>query len=240
MSIISLSPEQFARYKHQIALPGMSDEAQSRLLAGRIALLGMSEAATRAAQYLSEVGLGCIVLIDNELNRLIRVKRQVSAATTASSDTIIETRLWGLDAHHLETMLRDCHVVIDALDDWQYKLTASDTCMSLGKPLIHAGGTGFRFQVFTMVPGKSACLRCVFPEIGIDDVPLVPQVTASLAPVYSMIGALQAMEATKIIARVGVTQGNELWKFDWLSGELETIRGLDRRYDCPDCGRLAK
>jgi len=42
-----------------------------------------------------------------------------------------------------------------------------------------------------------------------------------------------ALEAIKIIAGLGVTQGNELWKMDGLSRELEIVRGLDRQRDCP-------
>ena len=112
--------------------------------------------------------------------------------------------------------------------------------MQVKKPLIHAGGGGFRFQVYTMLPSKSACLRCVLPEIGMDDVPLTTMEFGALEPVAAMIGALQAVEGIKVVAKVGASQGNELWKFDWLSGEFETIRGLDPRSDCPDCGRYAR
>ena len=73
-----------------------------------------------------------------------------------------------------------------------------------------------------------------------DDVPLTPTDTSTLAPVSAMIGALQALETIKIVARLGASQGNELWKFDWLSGEFETVRGLDPRFDCPDCGRNSR
>jgi hypothetical protein len=46
---------------------------------------------------------------------------------------------------------------------------------------------------------------------------------------------MQALESLKILSRLGVSQGNELLKFDGLSGEFEVIRGLDPRRDCPDC-----
>ena len=49
--------------------------------------------------------------------------------------------------------------------------------------------------------------------------------------------AWQSLEAIKYLAKVGIVQGNELFKFDCLSGEFDVIRGLDANLDCPDCGR---
>lgn len=289
----------------------MSEQAQSRLLSGTVAVLGLGSWGRYAAQYLSEVGIGCLVCVDENGESLREIQEFVhkshapgadsrransdtqgtqhvssprsdasginadsgrrmsnrmippvpeksetptsappSADANVSSetdfsprshnsqvDTRVHTQNWQFNSADAEALFRQVDAVIDGLNNWQHKLVASDLCMQLGKPLIHAGGAGFRYQVYTMAPPKSACLRCVFPEVGMDDVPLTPTDANTLSPVAAMVGALQALEAIKIVAKLGATQGNELWKFDWLSGEFETIRGLDPRFDCPDCGR---
>jgi molybdopterin/thiamine biosynthesis adenylyltransferase len=140
------------------------------------------------------------------------------------------------DAHDSEELIRNFDVVVDAMSDWQLKLVASDACMHLSKPLVHVGGEGFRYQLYTMRSGVSACLRCVFPRIGIDDFPKAQNDDALFAPVNGVLGSLQAIEAAKLAARLGASQGNELFKFDFLSGEMEMVTGLDAVSDCPDCG----
>lgn len=151
-------------------------------------------------------------------------------------DTHVEVSPHTFDAHDSEKVIGNFDVVVDGLIDWQLKLVASDACMRLAKPLIHAGGEGFRYQLYTMRPGLSACLRCVFPRIGIDDFPKTQDEDALFPPVQGVLGAMQALEAAKLAANFGASQGNELLKFDFLSGEMEMVTGLDAVADCPDCG----
>ncbi len=141
---------------------------------------------------------------------------------------------------NIEKLVRQSHLIIDVLSDWQRKISLSDICMDCDKVLIHSGITGFRFQIYTMTPGRSACLRCALPLAGIDEIPLQPPKEKTIDSVIELVAAWQSLEAVKCLAAIGVTQGNELFKFDCLSGEFEIIRGLDANPDCPDCGRKIK
>jgi molybdopterin-synthase adenylyltransferase len=138
---------------------------------------------------------------------------------------------------NIEGFVQEAEIVIDTLSDWQQKLTLSDICMDREKVLVHSGITGFRFQIYTMIPGRSACLRCALPLAGIDQVPLGPTGPPAIDAVIELVDAWQSLEAIKYLAKIGIVQGNELFKFDCLSGEFEVIRGLDAKLDCPDCGR---
>jgi molybdopterin/thiamine biosynthesis adenylyltransferase len=138
---------------------------------------------------------------------------------------------------NLEKSVRQANVVIDALTDWQQKIALSDVCMDCEIGLVHCGITGFRFQIYTMIPLRSACLRCALPLAGMDEIPISPNQDETIEPVIELAAAWQSLEAIKYLTRIGVVQGNELFKFDCLSGELEIIRGLDAKPDCPDCGR---
>jgi molybdopterin/thiamine biosynthesis adenylyltransferase len=137
----------------------------------------------------------------------------------------------------IENFVQDAEIVIDTLSDWQKKLTLSDICMDAERVLVHSGITGFRFQIYTMIPGRSACLRCALPVAGIDQVPLTPATTPTIDAVIELVDAWQSLEVIKYLTKIGIVQGNELFKFDCLSGEFEVIRGLDANLDCPDCGR---
>ncbi|HEY9772902.1 MAG TPA: HesA/MoeB/ThiF family protein [Planktothrix sp.] len=236
----ALTKEQFERFRQQLALPGMSAAAQARLLAGHVVIVGIKSWGASVAKYLADVGIGRLTIADESSRNLAELNMSMIEYLKKNPDLRMELKQWDFKPSEAEQLFGPADLIVDGLENWQHKLIASDFCMHMKKPLVHAGGSGFRFQVYTMIPGKSACLRCAFPEVGMDDVPLTDTDTTSLSPIASMIGALEALEAIKVIGKVGASQGNEMWKFDWLSGEFETVRGLNPHYDCPDCGRYLK
>ncbi|PWT94726.1 MAG: hypothetical protein C5B53_12515 [Candidatus Melainabacteria bacterium] len=217
----------------------MTKEAQARLLAGKATILGNSDSGAIAARALAQAGVGTLTLVDASPKALTR-SSQTLAERKSFGDTKVILKALPLSDSRTEELLSHSTVVIDALADWQDKLALSDICMHARVPLIHAGVVGFRFQFFSMLPGRSACLRCALPLSGIDDVPLEPVKPGKVGAVLEMVGAWQAIEALKLIARVGASQGNELFKVDCLSGEFEIVRGLDAQSDCPDCGAKSK
>lgn len=218
-------------------MPGMTEECQERIFKSRVLILGASEIAYVVADYLTKLGTGVIELAGASHYDLQTVAERIELKHGANTETQIIVSKTNFDSHDSEELISRCDVVVDALNDWQLKLVASDTCMRLSLPLVHSGGEGFRYQLYTMRPGQSACLRCVFPRIGIDDFPIAQDESAIFPPVQGTIGALQALEAAKLAGRLGASQGNELMKFDFLSGEMETITGLDPVKDCPDCDK---
>lgn len=213
-------------------MPAMSEECQERLLNSRAVILGASESALVAARFLIESGLGKLEVYSDD--------KESKAFQEGLSDCAVSCFTTPFNAHSAESILENADVAIDGLKDWQGKLLASDICMQMRKNLIHAGSIGFRAHVYTMRPGRSACVRCVLPEVGIDDVSRVDREFGYFPPLAGLIGAFQAIEATKLMAQLGAIQGNELLKYDGLSGEIETIRGLDPVADCPDCGRQVR
>lgn len=166
---------------------------------------------------------------------LLRDLSQAGIGKILLFDTNNSKQPWTLA--NVEKSVQQSTIVIDALSDWQQKLALSDICMDCDTVLVHCGITGFRFQIYAMIPGRSACLRCALPVAGIDEVPLQPAEEEIMEAVIELAAAWQSLEAIKYLAKIGVLQGNELFKFDCLSGELEVIRGLDANPDCPDCGK---
>ncbi len=164
----------------------MTDAAQMKLISSTVLILGIRWTGRLVAQHLAETGVGKIFLIDENPKLLADAANAIQNSSAKSRDSEIISRAWSFEANRAEQIVADADVVIDAVDNWQQKLLASDVCMHLRKPLIHAGGSGFRFQIYTMLPGKSACLRCAFPAAGIDDVPLTPSKEGQLGPVVAM------------------------------------------------------
>ncbi len=207
----------------------MTQDKQERLLASHCLLICGERSAEFAIVHLIQAGIGKITLAEENGSRL------AGLIAKQNDNPDVELILQPLDDLSDET-IKSADVVVETSRDWQYKLRLSDICMHHDIALVHSGVLGPRVQFYTMVPDRSACLRCALPHAGIDDIPLAPVDQTSLRPMSAWLGALMALEAIKLITKLGVTQGNELWKMDGLSGELEIVRGLDPQRGCPDCG----
>jgi molybdopterin/thiamine biosynthesis adenylyltransferase len=216
-------------------VPGMTSAKQSLLLSASCVLLAGEEPIETVLQHLITAGVGRLTILGDSLT-LCRMSDL--CAVFNNPDTTVN--LIPMDGHDPEeSVFNGVNLVIEGSLDWQTKLRVSDLCMRMKIPMIHSGSSGLRFQLFTMVPGKSACLRCALPASGIDDFPITPVARDTFGPVANCAGSLMALEAIKLIAGIGIHQGNVLWKIDGLRGDVESVRGLDPRQDCPDCGRAA-
>jgi adenylyltransferase/sulfurtransferase len=229
------------RFSEQLKLSGFAEYNQRRLGNGRVLICGAGAVAQVVALNMLNVGLGSIKIISTELHRLNNLATVLAPSQSEGDDSLtfelISEYPLG-DGNRPEELLRDCQIVVDGLFGWREKLELSDMCMQYRKPLVHAGGGGLRYQLFSMVPGRSACLRCVLSMVDMEDFTHTRKEEGSLYAMDSLVGSYLALEVVKLVGKVGASQGNELFKIDGLSGEIEVLRGLDRNEDCPDCGIL--
>ncbi len=228
----SLRPEQYERYKNQLSLPAMSEQAQLKLLGGSALILGLDGTGLSVARHLAAAGVGRIGLVEED-NKLATA---VYGLSKINPDVAIVAHKLSFDTHSADGVMGDYDVVIDSLSDWQSKLLASDVAMHLNKPLVHGGLFGFSCQVFTMLPGRSACLRCALPLVGLEDVPM-EKLNADFAPTVEVASAMQSSAAIRLIGGLGGIGGATLIQFDALTLETSAVRELSARPDCPDCRR---
>lgn len=125
-------------------------------------------------------------------------------------------------------------VILDGTDSLASKALLNDTALGLGTPLVHAGAVGLDGQLLTILPGQSACLRCLFPDLaGADDLPTCQQ-AGILGPVVGAIGLLAASEAIRILAGAPAEFANRLAILDGarLRWRVVELRPNPR---CPAC-----
>jgi molybdopterin/thiamine biosynthesis adenylyltransferase len=242
-----------SRFARQLALPGMTEDSQKQLASAHVILLGLSSSASACAIYLVEAGIGHLTLVDqlrideSDLNEQLLFQEsnigefKVDAAKnyllSRNSKLVVDTVKSPFNAHSAETIIAKADIVVDALEDWQSKLVASDICMQLGRTLVHAHIHGFEFHIYTMIPGRSACLRCVLSKTGLEDLVSTSAAYGTLGPLSGMAGCFQAIEVIKLVTGLGTTPGNHLIKFDSLRRDFDDVTDLGPRPDCPDCGR---
>lgn len=229
------------RFDEQLKLSGFAVDNQKRLSGGRVLICGGGTVSQVVALNLINVGIGHIKIVSTELSRLNWLSQalapcQVDADTELSFELISQYPLG--EGGRAEELMRGCQIVVDALAGWREKLELSDMCMQYRKPMVHAGGGGLRYQLFSMVPGRSACLRCLLSMVDMEDFTHIRKEEGSLYAMDSLVASHMALEVVKLVGKVGASQANELFKIDGLSGEMEVLRGLDANEDCPDCGNL--
>ena len=107
---------------------------------------------------------------------------------------VVEARVERLGKDNGAGLLAGAAVVIDGTDSIASKLLLNQLSLDLGIPLIHAGAVGLGGQLLTILPHRSACLCCLFPEPPSDDDAPTCQQAGILGPVVGAVGLAAARE----------------------------------------------
>jgi molybdopterin/thiamine biosynthesis adenylyltransferase len=215
-------------------------EARERLRRGRVLIVGAGGLGSAAGLALAEAGVGTIGLVDGDRVEVSNLQRQIlhSVATIGrpkvdsaaaflrriAPRAEIRTYPHHLDAENLPCLFGDHDFAIDATDGVAAKFLVNDGAVATGTPYSHAGVVGWIGQTTTVLPGESACARCLFPggESEGDDAPTC-QVSGVIGSVVAAIGAVQASEAVKFLLGEGDLLANRLLTNDALACRWRTV-----------------
>jgi molybdopterin-synthase adenylyltransferase len=218
------------------------------LARARALVVGVGGLGAPAALVLARAGVGSLVLVDPDLVEVSNLHRQplyddrdlgrpkVAVAAerlaAAAPGMRITARCERVDAGHAGA-LRAVDVVLDGTDAIATKFLVNDLCVEAGVPLVHAGVLGWRLQCLTVLPGRTACYRCVFEEAPPPgDVPSCSE-AGVLGPAAVLAGSLQAAEALRVLAG-RPAWANRLVTTDLLAGRHRALP-LAQNPRCPAC-----
>ena len=238
----------FERYQRQIQLPDVGTEGQQRLRAWRTLVIGLGGLGSPAALYLASAGIGTLGLMDPDTVALSNLQRQIlygKADLGKNKAKAAETRLKAIDDTlclnilpktfdelNAAELVAGYDFVIDATDRFEAKFRIAAACHAAGRPYVHAGVLRHLGQAMTVLPGRSACLRCLFDELP----PADPGPAAGpLGPLPGLLGAIQAAEAIKCALGTGQLLTDRLLACDLMTMDVRVIP-LRRRPDCQLCG----
>lgn len=218
----------------------------------RVLIVGAGGLGCPAAWALATAGAGTIGIADPDRVDVSNLHRQVLHRTSGVGrlkvDSVrerlarrglrVETYAERLDAEGLARLLPRYDVAIDGTDDPAAKLAINDAALATGVPYVHGGVVGLEGRAMTVVPGRTPCLRCVFPapEGGAEDDGDAPTCSRDgvLGSVAGAIGAVQAAEALAV-GRAGTSPlAGRLLILHALRG-FRTV-GLRRDPECAGCG----
>lgn len=250
MASMTLDKKELERYSRQLVIPDFGQAAQEKLRAGKVLIIGAGGLGSPAALYLAAVGVGRIGIADSDVVELSNLQRQVIHRTadmglpkagSAAEKMLALNPATTVDIHstrvtpqNIGELLAPYDFVIDATDNFASKFLINDGCVCFEKPLSHAGVIRLGGQMMTILPGRSACYRCVFD--GPPDPAAVPSpaMQGIFGVVPGVIGTLQAMEAAKFLMGKGELLTDTLLTYDALKAEFRKVK-VKRNPRCPVC-----
>ena len=113
----------------------------------------------------------------------------------------------------------------------------NDACCALGVPLVEGSVAALTGQVMSVVPGRTACYRCAFPEPPDEDASADSHKAGVLGAVAGIVGAAQALEAIKLLTGVGTPLVDRILRIDGWTMQRAMFE-TDRQPGCPSCSRV--
>ena len=140
---------------------------------------------------------------------------------------VIETTI---DESNASKLVGNADGIIDGMDNFPTRYVLNETAIEKNIPFFHGAIRGLYGQATTIIPGKTACLRCIFPKAPPKEVFPVVGVTPGF------IGMVQATEALKFLTGTGQLLTNRLLLWDGLTSQVEEVC-VDRDPACPACSK---
>jgi len=242
---------QLLRYSRQIMLPQVDVEGQQKLLNARVLIIGLGGLGSPAAMYLAAAGVGCLALNDFDAVDLTNLQRQIAHDTESlgiskvesakhtllrlNPEIHIDTINRALEGEDLELEIAASDVVLDCTDNFATRFAVNRACVATHTPLVSGAVIRFEGQISVFTPGfdDSPCYNCLYPDQGGLEESCVRN--GVIAPLPGIIGAMQALEAVKLIAGIGQSLRGRLLLLDALSMEWNRMN-LRKNPQCPTCG----
>lgn len=248
-----MDPSVRERYSRQILFPGIGERGQEALLGARVALVGCGALGSFHAAALARAGVGSMVIIDRDYVESSNLPRQWLFEESDAADALpkaaaAERRLAlinssihvrgvvaDLTASNAEQLLGRVDLILDGTDNFDTRYLINDFSVSRSIPWVYGAAVGSYGLAMPVLPGRTPCLRCVYPNPPQSAQPTcetagVVNVIASLVASYQVADALKILcgQADRVEARITTV---DVWQ-----GGTRQIAAPPRDPECPACG----
>ncbi|WP_091742039.1 ThiF family adenylyltransferase [Marininema mesophilum] len=244
------------RFSRQILFSPIGEKGQTRLAGARVAVIGLGALGTALAHHMARSGVGFLRLIDRDFVEKSNLQRQMlydEADASAGIPKAIATRekLAAIDStiqleaivtdvtwQNAEELLTDVDLILDGSDNFQLRYLVNDISLKHQIPWIYGGAVGSRGMSFTILPGETPCIRCLFPESPLPGTTETCDTSGVIGPIVQMVAARQAVEGMKILIGDYEALDRRLRHMElWQNEELALNVADQKRADCPACSQ---
>lgn len=245
---VELSDFEKQRYEWQMWTPGVGEEGQKKLKSASVMISRVGGVGSVVAYELAAAGVGKLVLAQggdvkpSDLNRQLLMthdhlgKPRMESILRRLKDLNPLIELVGVPENvsddNAEGLVAQADMVIDCAPLFPERYAMNDACVAQGKPLIENAMFDSDAYLTTFVPGKSGCLRCVYPE----EPPYWKRQFPVFGAVSGTIACMAAFEAIKLITGIGEPLSNTMLHCDLMHMKFRRLP-IERNPDCPVCGQ---
>jgi len=240
------------RYSRQILFAGIGEEGQRRVLDAHIAVVGCGALGSFHAAALARAGVGRIRIVDRDYVELSNLQRQwlfdESDAAEAlpkaiaaqrqiariNSGVRVEAEVADLTPENADELLDGADLILDGADNFETRYLLNDWCVRASIPWIYGGAVASYGIAMPVVPGRTSCFACVYPE-GPSGAQPTCETAGVLCSLTAIVASLQVSAALKWIVTGEVSPG--ITTVDVWSGDVRRIVQPAPNPQCRCCGR---
>ena len=242
-----LTTDELERYERQIIIEKFGEEGQEKLKRAKVFIAGAGGLGSAISIYLMAAGVGMMRIVDHDRVELSNLNRQIlhwdedigkwkvdsalEKLKRLNKGVEIEATKATITEANVSQLVADFDLIVDAMDNLPTRYIVNKAALERNIPLFHGAVYGFEGRAMTIIPGKTACLRClyrgVFPQEKFPVIGVTPAV----------IGCIQATEVIKYIVGIGELLTNRLLIFDGLDMKFKEFK-VKKDPSCEHCGHL--
>ncbi|HLN05249.1 MAG TPA: molybdopterin-synthase adenylyltransferase MoeB [Acidimicrobiales bacterium] len=250
----TLDADQRNRYQRHLLLPEVGEAGQQRLLESKVLLLGAGGLGSPAALYLAAAGVGTIGIVDMDVVDSSNLQRQIlhnvdrlgdrkvdsakKTLTAMNPDVNVVTYDVRLGADNVLEIIDGYDVIVDGTDNFPTRYLVNDAALLKRIPVVHGSIFRFEGQATVFHPYEGPCYRCLVPEPPPAELAPSCAEAGVLGVLPGIIGSIQAVEAIKLLLKLGDPLVGRLLAYDALEQSFRTFR-VRRDPACPACGEHA-
>ncbi len=243
------------RYARQWRYAPLGREGQERLARSRVLICGCGALGSVIANTLARAGVGHLRIVDRDFLELNNLQRQVlfdeqdvaqglpKAIAAANkiqqinSQIEIEPMVVDIDHRNILNLADSMDIVLDGTDNFETRMLLNDAALRLSKPWIFGGCIGAEGQTMTIIPGETACLRCVLRQPPPPGETPTCDTAGILGSIVNVVASIQSIEAIKILSGHTEKIQQGLMVVDLWDNRVRQVgtRAIRSANDCPAC-----
>lgn len=233
------------RYDRQIMIEEIGEAGQEKLKKTSIFIAGAGGLGSPISIYLAAAGIGRICIADQDSVEMSNLNRQIlhwekdigRKKVESASEKLkkinhelqVNTICNMITRDNVLSMVTGHDLIVDALDNMATRYILNKAAIDINIPFFHGAVHGFEGRAMTVLPGISACLRCMYKG------PVDKQKFPVIGVAPAMIGIIQATEVIKYILGIGRLLTDRMLLYDGMNMSFSEF-SVTRNPQCDHCG----
>jgi molybdopterin/thiamine biosynthesis adenylyltransferase len=236
-------------YSRQVILNELGVKGQRKLAKSKVAVVGVGGLGTVSSLYLALAGVGHLRLIDQDtveipnlhrqilysLDDLHYPKAEVAAKRLEKLNPLLKAEPVpeNMNPSNVEKLLAGVDLVVDGLDNMFTRYLINRACVKMDVPYVFGAAIGIEGNLSVFAPPETGCLECLMPNMSDNDL-MTCDTRGVVGATPGIIGAMQAMEAIKVLTGMGSPLKGKLMVCDFNDMYFTTV-DTSKAANCPAC-----